>query len=475
MEYLKRVKYKIYFFVAFNICFFGTIGYIFIDSSQEGAVYEFILLVCIALLVIALVFYKGFYNLSEYFIDQLYIDELTGLHNRKSLTKSLDKRNKNLLILSNIRHFSVINELYGNKIGNEVLKKVGEVFKEFATKNNFEAFRISSDEFVLLRVDNEIDIAECNDILEDLYEKIANLKIKVKNLKDYVLININSGVTFNDKDALENAQMALKKAKDSSLPYLAYSNQADTKENIKNNIYTRGIIKNALEQGNVKPFFQPITDRDGCIIKYESLIRILDFTDGVKKIIFPDDFLELSKQNGQYSAITKEMIKCSLSTFLNREEKISINLTPSDLFNVSIMDTLKEYVKKFDNAKRIIIEITEQEGIKDFKRLVYMINRIKSYGVLIAIDDFGSGYANYSHVLTIKPDYVKIDGSLIKNLQTDRDSQILVKSIVSFAKDLNILTIAEYVENEDIYNMLKEYGVDEFQGYYFSKPLENLD
>jgi len=100
---------------------------------------------------------------------------------------------------------------------------------------------------------------------------------------------------------------------------------------------------------------------------------------------------------------------------------------------------------------------------------------LRKLGVQIAIDDFGSGYANYAHILTLKPDYLKIDGSLIKNILIDGDSRILVKNIINFAKDLNIKTIAEYVENEEIFELLKEFGVDEYQGYYFGRPTDLIN
>ena len=132
-------------------------------------------------------------------------------------------------------------------------------------------------------------------------------------------------------------------------------------------------------------------------------------------------------------------------------------------------------IENFDSPDRIVVEITEQEGVEDFSRLLSVVKKLKDIGVQIAIDDFGSGYANYAHILRIRPDYLKIDGSLVKNILTDNESKILVKSIISFAKELNITTVAEYVENEEIFELLKGYGVDEYQGYYFGKPTNLLN
>ena len=136
------------------------------------------------------------------------------------------------------------------------------------------------------------------------------------------------------------------------------------------------------------------------------------------------------------------------------------------------MQTLMEQIKEFDSPRRVVVEITEQEGVENFKMLRKVVEKLREMGVQIDIDDFGSGYANYAHILEIKPDYLKIDGSLIQYILTDSDSQILVKSIIRFTQELNITTVAEYVENEKIFELLKEYGVDEFQGYYFGRPID---
>ncbi|MCF6310231.1 MAG: EAL domain-containing protein [Sulfurimonas sp.] len=209
------------------------------------------------------------------------------------------------------------------------------------------------------------------------------------------------------------------------------------------------------------------------IVKYEALVRIVEFDSGEKNILTPDKFLDISMQSGLYIKIANKMLEQSLDFFANREEKISVNFLPNDFFDQSIMNTLMKGIEKFDSPSRIVVEITEQDSVEDFEKLRGVVKKLRDIGVQIAIDDFGSGYANYTHILKIRPDYLKIDGSLIKNILTDNDSKILVKSIVRFAKELNITTIAEYVENENIFNLLKEYGIDEYQGYYFGKP-DNL-
>ncbi len=471
--------YKIDMNIPLNNHLSETLGYLVIGFDMSSAAKKdrefmqhlFFMLVII-MLILGAIHHFGFSKMFEYFSKQVYTDHLTTLLNRHALNDNLLSPKNKVLILSNIKEFSLINELYGVDVGNEILIKAAEAFDDFAKKHGFDAYRISSDEFVLLKKEDNFDGDEYCKIIEELHDKLNALKIFVVGVDEAISIEIYSGIAFNDKHPLEDAQMAIKKAKKHSLSYLMYSQKVDTKEYSQNVMRVKRCIKYALEHKNVIPFFQPITDRNGEIIKYEALVRIVEFDGGEKKILPPCDFLDISMNSGLYIQIAKEMLVQSLSLFANRSEKISINFLPNDFFNASIIDTLIEQIKKFDSPRRVVVEITEQEGVENFKMLRKVVEKLRETGVLIAIDDFGSGYANYAHILEIKPDYLKIDGSLIQNILTDSDSKILVKSIIRFAQELNITTVAEYVENEEIFKLLKEYGIDEFQGYYFGRPME---
>ena len=437
--------------------------------------YRFFAMVFIMMFIVGFLFYKSFESILKFFTKQIYIDELSGLKNRSALKEILHLKDKHVLILSDIKDFSSINEIYGVEVGNEVLKKVSIAFENFADKYNFSAFRIASDEFVLYKKEDIFDADDYNDVLELLHKNITSLEISIENIIDSLKIDINSGLVFEDSGSLEKAQMTLKKVKATTSSYRAYSQEINTKEKAETILKMKTSIRDGLNGKNIIPFFQPIANNKGQIIKYESLIRIVEYKNNKKIIIGPDSFIEISKQNTAYTEISKIMIEKSLSFFQNRDEKISINMSPGDLFNVDIMDELIKNIKKFDTPNKIVVEITEQDGIEDFDRFVHGIKMLRRLGVMIAIDDFGSGYANYAHILVIKPDYLKIDGSLISKIIEDDDIKILVKSIIAFAKELKLKTIAEYIENKKIFELLKEYGVDEFQGYYFGKPTDLIN
>lgn len=456
-----------------------TLGYLVVgfemsDIAKKDTefMHRLFFMIVAIMLVLGAIHHFGFNKMLKYFSKQVYTDHLTGLLNRHALNDALYSEDKKLLILSNIKEFSLINELYGVDVGNEILVEVAETFRSFAEEYGFAAYRTSSDEYVLFKEEDIFDEDKYFKIIEQLHSEINSLKIVVNGVDELIGIEIYSGVAFNNAHPLEDAQMALKKAKKQSLSYLMYSKQVDTKEYSQNVIKIKRTIKHALEHKNIIPFFQPITDRDKNIIKYEALVRIIEFDNGEKNILYPSDFLDISMNSGLYIKIAREMLEQSLAFFAPREEKISVNFLPNDFFDTTIMDSLMRGVQKFNSPKRVVIEITEQEGVENFQRLAAVVKKLRKTGVLIAIDDFGSGYANYAHILEIKPDFIKIDGSLIQNILTDGDSKILVQSIVNFARELNIKTVAEYVENEEIFELLKEYGVDEFQGYYFGRPTD---
>ncbi|EDZ61583.1 diguanylate cyclase/phosphodiesterase (GGDEF & EAL domains) [Sulfurimonas gotlandica GD1] len=446
-----------------------------IVEQNRAFMYKLLFIGIFVALLLVIVLHEGFNMMLKHFTKQVYTDHLTGLSNRQALNDALYSGESNVLILSNIKEFSLLNELYGVDVGNEVLLQVAHEFEKFGVEHGFNSYRVSSDEYVLLKEDSNFEAEVYSDFLDELHNNISTLPIYIGKIEETLRVEIYSGLAFDHEHSLEEAQMALRKAKEKSLPYLAYSQSVDTKKNSERILGMKRVIRHALEHKNVIPFFQPITDKNGNIIKYEALVRIVDFENGEKSIIFPDDFLPVAIKSGLYIEVAQEMLSQALSFFSDRDEKISVNFLPNDFFNYALMDKLVTLISKFKTSGKIVIEITEQEGIEDFDRLVRVVERLRKQGVLIAIDDFGSGYANYAHILRIKPDYLKIDGSLIKNILNDNDSKILVKSIIRFAKDLETKTIAEYVENEEIFELLKEYGVDEFQGYYFGRPTDLIN
>jgi len=193
-----------------------------------------------------------------------------------------------------------------------------------------------------------------------------------------------------------------------------------------------------------------------------------------KKIISPLLFIPISKNIKVYDIVTKTIIDKSFETFENNNFEFNINLSIDDIMSGKIFRFIIDKLKNSKAANRVTFELLESEAVQDFKKVERFINEIKRYGAKIAIDDFGSGYSNFSYLTKIDADYIKIDGSLIANIDVDKTSVLIVETIVGFAKKLGIKTVAEYVHSSVIMDKVKSLGIDYSQGFYIDEPSLNL-
>jgi diguanylate cyclase (GGDEF)-like protein len=400
-------------------------------------------------------------------IKQQFIDELTGLQNRSSMQHKLSTllHQYSTLILINIDRFSNINDYFGYEEGDKVLK----AFALELNKRHSEVFRISGDEFAIL-CEHELDSQTKNETVDMLVE-LESSEFDITDNKISLLLSC--GVAYGHKSELYKlAHIALKENRVSNDRVVFYNDNENLSKQISENIKVISNIKTALKEDRFVPVFQAIVDnKTRKISKYECLIRLKE-SNGT--LISPFFFLEHSKKAKLYTKLTKIMIKKSFLKFANEPHEFSINLSLQDIDNYKVINVLMEYLEKYKCGSRVVLEIVESEGIENFDELQVFIKQVKKYGCKIAIDDFGTGYSNFSYLAQLNVDYIKIDGSLVKDIDKDESQLTIVESILHFAKKMNIKTIAEFVENENIYNKLNELGVDFSQGYLFSTPQEEL-
>ena len=188
-------------------------------------------------------------------------------------------------------------------------------------------------------------------------------------------------------------------------------------------------------------------------------------------MLAPFFFLDVAKQGKYYNKITTIVLENSFAALKKMDKDISINLSALDIELKSTRDIIFKFLEKNqENSHRVVFELLEDENVKDFQLISQFITDVKKLGVKIAIDDFGVGYSNFERLLNYQPDILKIDGSLIKNIDTNSYSLDIVATIVTFAKKQNITIIAEFVENKKIFDILCKLDIDYSQGYYFGKP-----
>jgi c-di-GMP phosphodiesterase len=401
---------------------------------------------------------------------QLYTNSLTGLPNRRSLLRDIINYDDGALLIINIDDFKEINDFFGQIAGDNVLVLFSKKLADLISKESFVTLiHLSGDEFALFFT-KKPSKDEFIQFATTLSKKIEKLTFSFEN--NQLTLRVSIGGAYQVHEALEKADIALKSAKKQGKDFLLYDETLNIEEQYRNNIEWTKKITWALENDRVVPFYQPIYDnKTKKLASAECLIRIIDADE---KIITPFHFLTIAKKSKLYSKLTKVMIEKSCQYFEYLDCDFSINLSVEDILDHEIVAFILYNIKKYNVNKKIVFELLETEGIENYEEISLFINEMKYMGCRIAIDDFGSGYSNFEYILQLNVDYIKIDGSLIRNLDIDTNAQVVVETIVDFAKKLNITVVAEYVHNEAIYEKVKELNIDRSQGFFLAEPQATL-
>jgi diguanylate cyclase (GGDEF)-like protein len=399
----------------------------------------------------------------------LYTDNLTGIPNREQLIKDMQDEILHISAISliDISGFKEINDFYGFRTADKLLQMITEFIEELLEDNeDILLYKFPQDIFCLAYGGEDPRIFEIVSI--DIIKKID---AKLLYIDGYDIdVKVVTGISFSQKtNKLATADIALNLAKRKNKDYLIFTEDLDRHTEYKNNMKWLRKVREALKHDNIIVYFQPlICNRTFEVKKYECLVRMIDGD----KIISPYFFLDIAKKSHQYPDITKIVIEKSIETFKDLPFEFSLNISFDDIEDEEFLPYIHNIVTKYNVAHKIVWELLEDSSIKDYDILYNFISEVKKMGSKVAIDDFGTGYSNFSHILKMDIDYLKIDASLIKNIVTDKTSFKIVKTIIQFAKNLELETIAEYVENEGIFELIVGLGADFSQGYYFSPPID---
>jgi len=399
--------------------------------------------------------------------------DITNIMNPlKLLNDEIKDAQEPLVIYLKLEDYAMISEFYDAQTLEEIQSKAYSYLKKvFSQHYDFDKlYQLEHGEYAL--------VLKASTYLHNLKEFIQDLKLLQENIKEAKIsmkeieydIAVLLSMSFEKEKILESVKIGMKKLLKINKRFILSNNFATIEQNkAQENMKTVFMIKEAINNSKIVSYFQPIIDnKTQEIVKYESLVRLINEED---KVLSPFFFLETAKKSNYYLKITTIVLEHSFSILRHCSTDISINLSALDIEQKSMRKLilhLLETNKK--DASRVVFEVLEDENIKDFNVVKKFITQVKAYGVKIAIDDFGAGYSNYERLLDYQPDILKIDGCLIRNIAQSSYSLSAVKSIVTFAKEQNIQTIAEFIENEEIFNIIKELGIDFSQGYYFGKP-----
>ncbi|MGM0622888.1 MAG: EAL domain-containing protein [Campylobacterota bacterium] len=399
-----------------------------------------------------------------------YHDDLTGITNLLKLQNDLLIFENTDFLLIDIDDFSHINSVYGTKVGDLLLQEFALILQEFAVIHAYTLYRVGGDHFALLRY-GSIDVDSVR-FAQMIVEYFSTNSVKLHKLDSFLELNIGVTIGISQNHfghvIMEQATEALKYAQKNAKSLMLFDQSLGIQERNKKAFDAVGLVKNALASQNLIPYYQPIL-KDG-VYAYECLVRIK----AGKQIINPGEFLDDIYQTSLYNKLTYSMIEQSFAYFSDKKCAFSINLSYKDIDNPNFWAWLTEKALEYGVGKQLIIEFVESEYLNSFELVHRFINTMRQIGAAFAIDDFGSGYSNFTYLLKIKPDFLKIDGSLIKDIDTNPQSYAIVKAITTFAKDLQIQTIAEFTHSKEVYACAKSLGIDGFQGYYIGKPQQDI-
>lgn len=399
-------------------------------------------------------------------IAQQLSDRLTGLPNRLKLIEDLESGEFVAIGLLNLDSFQELNNLYGHKIGDEILKNFALYLSENLNEEKCCLYKLPSDEFAILsKLSLEKEVFK--HIVIRLIHKLDSHHFSIGGHDIY--LSVTAGMSCgNDSEMLINANIAMKNAKQNKLPFDLYDAHKHEKENYAKNQDMIKTLKYAVANDQVIAYFQPIYNNvTQQVDKYETLMRIVN-EEG--EILTPFFFLDVAHKSKIYPELTKAILRKAFEMFKDKDISFSINLSIEDIRNSNTYAYIFDALDSFEKPQNVIFEIIESEGIDNYTIVKDFVKHVKKYDARIAIDDFGSGYSNFMHLLELEASFIKIDGSIIKNILQDRNSQILTKTIVSMAKDLEMNVIAEFVSSAKILDTVIAMGIDYSQGYYLGEP-----
>lgn len=404
----------------------------------------------------------------------LLMDSLTNLKTERALIEDYKESEQILICILDVNHFREINKTLGYDAGNYLLRELARILEE----HHYICYRLGNDEFVIVSPNSayphEIEVF-CNYLFELLIEETFLYN------ENEIIVTVSLGIAVSEKgtdseaavlDLIYNANSALKHAKKHNLIFSIYDEGlSENMGNVDNAIWKNKLL-GSLKKKEVITYFQPIyCNNTNNIEKYEALMRIKD---EAGNLISPDEFLRPSKKYRLYNHLTREVFKQVLDQILVHDCEISINISVRDIKEFLQRKYVVNRLSKFPKADKVVFELLETERVKDYEEVKIFIDQIKEFGCKVAIDDFGSGYSNFNHVMNLNVDYIKIDSSIIRHIDNDENAEKITKLIVDYAKTIKAKTIAEFVYCERVYEKVKCLGVDYSQGFYLGKPQERI-
>ena len=416
-------------------------------------------------------------------------DALTGLYNRRRFMEELEleikksgrHRQITAVIWIDLDQFKEVNDSLGHQAGDEMLIKLASILKDQVRDLDLVA-RLGGDEFAILVPNADEDYLGL--LVERVLSAIRNTPVRVKN--QTVRMTASAGIAVHPKhgqqseELLAAADIALFESKKGGRnKFTLYSGESEQTQDSNYRVQWTRKLRDALDEENFLLYAQPIVEVSTLRPShYELLLRMSDDED---QVVLPAALIELAERSGMIHEIDRWVIGEAVRMLAQHQDqntKFALNLSAHALGDERVFDVL---VSDMQNAhvepNRVMIEITETTAIANVQKANSFISRVRDIGCTIALDDFGAGFSSFAQLRDLPADFIKLDGSFIHNVDQEPDNKCLIEAMVNVGRGLGKKTIAEWVENQDVLDIVTELGVDLVQGYHIAAPapLETID
>lgn len=420
---------------------------------------------------------------EERIYNLAYYDQITGLPNRSYLFEHLNEiikhcyaDDKNFIVFFiDLDDFKAVNDTLGHDSGDILMKEVSKLLKDLF-KDCFCA-RFGGDEFIVIK---EINTEKDN--ISDISQNTVNVLGETWNINNHEFyISVSMGVSIfpihgtTPQELIKNADLAMYTAKSKGKNTYAIFNPSMRNNLIEMFKWEKDLVK-AIEKNEFKVYYQPqVSALDGSILGAEALIR---WYHPEKGCISPNEFIPIAEETGLIVNIGEKIIDKTIEQIKYWKDSnikvvpISINLSPLQFQQQNLVQFIDSVLKNYSIDPSLVkFEITESTALKDINETINTINIFNSMGIEVALDDFGTGYSSLTYLKQLPISSLKIDKAFIRDVNSDIREASIVLNIITLAHDLSIKVVAEGVETQEQYTILKDYGCDEIQGYYFGKPM----
>jgi diguanylate cyclase (GGDEF)-like protein len=416
-------------------------------------------------------------------------DSLTGLLNRRRFRAELDQYvsftarygGQGAVMIIDIDGLKQVNDKLGHQVGDSLIRRISGALRERVRTTDIVA-RLSGDEFAVLMPQS--DTAGAMQLGEDLRAAVAEGSPSVS---EQGAATISVGITMfgGKRDAgaeavLVAADQAMYRAKEEGRNQVALFEDPDASEvRAQRSQTTTARIRDALTQNRLSLATQPIRSlASGGIERYELLLRM---TGESGELLPAASFIEVAERSGMVQELDRWVVARALEMLAERERagepvSLHVNLSGASLTDISVLEFIERRLDEGDaDPRRCTFEITKSAQVEDYETAAGFADRLTEFGCEVAIDDYGAGFSPFHYLKQIPFDVIKIDGAFIRNMPRNDADQLTVKAIVEIARGLGKTTIAEFVQDDETTQMLREYGVDMAQGYHLGRPVDSAE